>query len=397
MMQLRATGHVMTRLINTITLITLITLILPIPADPCGLLAARSPADGPEQDVGDRTKLGDPADLPAPAGLDSDLIEAVYGMVDKGHRYLASRQNPDGSFSIDPDDLSANAPIAVTAITCLSFMAGGTTPERGRYKKELRDGLSYLCKACTERGELVDDRDTTSRMHGQGFAILALAEAYGMYGISDRSVDRKRLEDVLKRSVALVAEIQTEVGGWYYEAKKTSEHEGSITICIIQGLRAARNSGIFVERAVIDRAVSYVRKSQKKSDGSFRYRLNDDTSTFALTAAAVATLNATGDYDSEAIDQAMDYMLKKDPVLNQVSHFRDQYPQYSRFYASQAYYQYRDRSRFDRWFPELVEQLPPLQRVDGSFPNQQFGPVYATAMTTLTLQIPFGYLPIFQR
>ena len=152
-----------------------------------------------------------------------------------------------------------------------------------------------------------------------------------------------------------------------------------------------------MDRAVIDRAVRYVRRSQKKSDGSFRYRLNDDHTSFALTAAAVATLNATGEYDSEAIDRAMEYMLKKDPVLNLVSPFKDQYPQYARFYASQAYYQYRDRSRFDRWYPKLVAETPANQRVDGAFTNPQFGPVYATAMTTLTLQIPFGYLPIFQR
>jgi hypothetical protein len=360
------------------------------------LFGAAGPA-APEQELDGRPEISDPEEQTEPGGIDSDLFEKVHEMVSKGHSYLASLQNPDGSFSIDPDDLSVNAPIAVTALTCLSFMAGGTTPERGKYKKQLRDGLSYLCKACSERGEFVDDRDSTSRMHGQGFAILALSEAYGMYGISDRSVDRRRLEEVLKKSVDLVSEIQTEVGGWNYEAKKTSEHEGSITICIVQGLRAARNSGIHVDREVIDKAVAYVRKSQKKSDGSFRYRLNEDRSSYPLTAAAVATLNATGVYDSEAIDLAMDYMLKKDPVLNHVSHFRDQYPQYARFYAAQAYYQYRDRSRFDRWFPDLVEQLPMMQRVDGSFPNPQFGPVYATAMTTLTLQIAFGYLPVFQR
>ncbi len=328
----------------------------------------------------------------------SKATKMIHGIVERGHAYLASRQNRDGSFSTDPDYSTASAPIAVTALTCLSFMAGGNTPERGRYNRELRDGLSYLCKACNDKGEFVDDRDTTSKMHGQGFAILALAEAYGMFGISDRSVDRKRLEKILKKSVELVSGIQTEIGGWYYETRKTSDHEGSITICIIQGLRAARNSGIHVDKSVIDKAVQYVRKSQKKEDGSFRYRLNDDHTSYALTAAAVATLNATGDYDSKAIDKAMEYMLRKDPVLNFVSSYKDQYPRYARFYASQAYYQCRDRSKFERWFPMLVDEASrEQQREDGSFPNSSYGPVYATAMTTLTLQIPFGYLPIFQR
>lgn len=357
------------------------------------VLRAASAGNLDEKDLQDETTSRQEKVLAS----DPALLLEVHKLVQKAHRYLAERQNKDGSFSIDPQDISASAPIAVTAIACLSFMAGGSTPERGEFSRQLRDGLSYLCKACNERGELVDDRDSTSKMHGQGFALLALAEAYGMYGISDKSVDRKKLEDVIKKSVALMSEIQTEVGGWYYDAKKTSEHEGSITICIIQGLRAARNAGVHVDREIIDKAVQYVRRSQKKSDGSFRYRLNSDKTSFALTAAAVATLNATGDYDSEVIDLALGYMLKKDPVLNQVSHFRDQYPQYARFYSAQAYYHYRDRSSFDRWFPRLVEEASILQRDDGAFGNTQFGPVYATATTALTLQIPFGYLPIFQR
>lgn len=328
---------------------------------------------------------------------EEDHLRTAASVVDRGSRYLASMQNRDGSFALAPDSSAPSAPIAVTALACLSFMAGGNTPERGRYKIELRNGLSYLCKACNQRGQFVDDRDNTSKMHGQGFAILALAEAYGMFGIRDRSVDRKKLEDSLRRSVALVESIQSEVGGWYYKAEKTSAHEGSITICIIQALRAARNAGIHVDKDVIDRAVNYVRKSQKKSDGSFRYMLNHDDTSFALTAAAVATLNASGEYDSGAIDLAMDYMLKKDPVLNLVSAWKDRYPQYARFYAAQAYYQYKNRSRFDRWYPKLVQQFRREQRVDGSFPNDNYGTIYATAMNTLTLQIPFGYLPIFQR
>ncbi|MFH2000702.1 MAG: prenyltransferase, partial [Planctomycetota bacterium] len=174
----------------------------------------------------------------------------------------------------------------------------------------------------------------------------------------------------------------------------SSDHEGSITICIVQALRAARNAGIHVDKKVIDRAVSYVRRSQK-DNGSFRYRLNDDQSSFALTAAALATLNATGEYDSKAIDLGLEYMMKKDPVLNFVS--REMYPQYARFYAAQAYYQYSDLTIWKRWYPRLVEECREQQYPNGCFDNPQYGSVYSTAMITLTLQVPFGFLPVFQR
>jgi uncharacterized protein YfaS (alpha-2-macroglobulin family) len=231
-------------------------------------------------------------------------------------------------------------------------------------------------------------------MHGQGFATLALAQAYGMFGMEGSSLKRERLEQALKRSVELICKIQTDVGGWYYYPTFSSEHEGSITICIVQALRAARNAGISVDKGVIDRALSYVRRSQKEN-GAFRYMLNDDKTSFALTAAGVATLNAAGEYDSEAIDRGLNFMAKKDPLLHYTP--LAPYPQYTRFYAAQAYYQYKDLSRWKRWYPKLVEECRGLQRKDGSFPNDTYGSVYATAFTTLTLQVSFGYLPVFQR
>jgi hypothetical protein len=289
------------------------------------------------------------------------------------------------------------APIAVTALSCLSFMAGGNTPSCGPYRRQVKKGISYLISVCNpETGIFHDDMDKTSKMHGQGFAMLALAEAYGMFGLDERSLDRERIRKALRSSVDLVSRIQTDVGGWWYNADFSSEHEGSITICIVQALRAARNAGIHVDKGVIDRAVSYVRRSQKKTDGSFRYRLNDDTTSYALTAAGVATLNATGEYDSKAIDLGLEYMLQKDPILNH-RFTEERYPQYARFYAAQAYYQYKDMSIWNRWFALLVKTCKDEQRTNGSFSNPTFGFVYATAMTTLTLQMPYMYLPIFQR
>jgi hypothetical protein len=324
-------------------------------------------------------------------------LSEVSEMVRRSHVYLAKTQNPDGSFSLDPENQSdyIRAPIAVTSLVCLSFMAGGNTPYAGPFRSQLKKGLTYLIRVCdAETGIFHDDLDDTSKMHGQGFAILALAQAYGMFGIDDRSLDRKALDSALKSSVELVCKIQTEVGGWYYNPTFSSEHEGSITICIVEALRAARNAGIFVDKGVIDRAVNYVRRSQK-NDGSFRYKLNDDKSSYALTAAGIATLNATGEYDSEAIDLGMEYMQKKDPVLNLVPY--EMYPQYARFYAAQAYYQFSDLSLWKRWYPRFVEECREQQYPNGSFYNGNYGAVYATSVTTLTLQVPFGYLPIFER
>jgi hypothetical protein len=59
------------------------------------------------------------------------------------------------------------------------------------------------------------------------------------------------------------------------------------------------------------------------------------------------------------------------------------------------------QSGVDYWrpyFEELRRVILSLQRPDGSFPNEVGpGPNFGTAMAVLILEIPYRYLPIFQR
>jgi hypothetical protein len=249
-------------------------------------------------------------------------------------------------------------------------------------------------------GFIGTESDKYSKMHGHGFATLALAEAYGMVGGGRAGlVNTATLRQAIVDAVAVIERSQEpETGGWYYEPLPHG-HEGSVTICVVQALRAARNAGIQVSSGTIERAIDYVRRSQK-ADGSFRYALGDDRSSPALTAAAISTLNATGDYDSKIIEKGIDYLLKIEPSRPLAQRFagrEPRFPHYERLYLAQAYFQNRDQSLFTRWFPAEASRLLSEQKADGSWTSEEYGSVYATAMTALVLQIPFQYLPIFQR
>ena len=101
--------------------------------------------------------------------------------------------------------------------------------------------------------------DELSRLHGHGFASLALAEAYA---ISPRTARGRRIEEVLRASVGLIQGSQGLEGGWFYEPRRSTDHENSVTVVLVQALRAARNSGVRVDVSVIDRAVDYIRRCQ---------------------------------------------------------------------------------------------------------------------------------------
>ena len=53
---------------------------------------------------------------------------------------------------------------------------------------------------------------------------------------------------------------------------------------------------------------------------------------------------------------------------------------------------------WEPYFQEVREELLDMRESDGSWPNRTGpGPPFATAMAVLILEIPYRYLPIFQR
>lgn len=381
------------------------------------ILAAASPAPRVEMPLeeGDRKRP-----------LGEEYNRRAGSMVDDGLRYLASVQNEDRSFSIETGEQVTRAPLAVTALSALAFMAGGSTMSRGPYQGQVRDAIRYLSSHMVEKPPPADwaqvdgmplyfflESDATSRLHGHGYATLAMAQAYGTATLDaafrDSSSahakareDREALRSALAGAVLLIEATQVKVeddaGGWFYDPYDTN-HEGSVTVTMIQALRAARNVGIDVDKVVIDRAVRYLHKSQSAT-GGFRYHLNDMRVSWALTAAAISTLNATGDYDSKIIDLGMDFMSTRDPLLNPNKRASEDstFPYYGRLYAAQAYYVYRDPAVWDRWQKALLDDLENRQdKGTGAFHGSDYGKPYATAISCLVLQLPYQYLPIFQK
>lgn len=330
----------------------------------------------------------------SPATDDTLQLQHVREIVARGHAWLIRQQNRDGSFSIERSEANlSSAPVAVTALAALSLMAAGNLPDRGPHERSVRAAIEWLVDHCSESGYFTTDGDSVSKMHGHGYALLALTQACGMYG-EDPS-RRKQMRDAIQRGVHLIEVCQGDSGGWFYDDRKVTEHEGSVTVCMIQALRAARDAGFAVDAGTIERAVRYMRASQDSKSGRFRYRINDPKTSWALTAAALATLNATGDYGSELVTHGFVAMQESDPFSNGWNN--EQFQDYGALYAAQAYWQHPDRAVFDRWWPDFVTRCDEDQQPDGDFPNGDYGNVYATAIVTLTLQVPVGYLPLFQR
>jgi len=350
---------------------------------------------------GDRDDADTTGAKPRPTAF-AAVTSEQRAAVRRGLDYLVSVQDPHKGF-VRPQIEGQDGRVAITALAALAMMANGAAEDRGPYAEPLGKAIRYLIRTSQtqddkQNGYLSTPGDTKSKMHGHGYAALALAEAYGMFGTGDDAgaFSSGVLRDTLVRAVRLTERAQTSRGGWGYLPDPMGNHEGSITVCQLQALRSAKTAGISVSPLTIRRATRYLHLSQEP-DGSFAYSLHERHSTYSLTAAAVSTLHARGIYDSEEVRQGMDYLDR-----NFAGFLRDRlWFYYGSFYAAQAMWHDADPRRFERWFAKMREEILRLQAADGSWPIQndieKYGPAYTTAMATLVLQLPYGYLPIFQR
>lgn len=301
--------------------------------------------------------------------------------IDRGLEYLARRQHPNGAVGSGP----YRENIAVTSLTGLAFLSSGSCPGEGPYGENLDRLVAFVLDSAELSGRLVVEEYTShGPMYDHGFGTLFLAEIYGM-------TRRDDVREKLKKATELIIRTQNAEGGWRYLAQRTRDADLSVTICQIMALRAARNAGLDVPRSTVDKTVEYVRRSQNP-DGGFRYMLTPGPSAFPRSAAGIVALYNAGIYEGPEIERGLEYLLRFTPdrQLRKESHYF-----YGHYYAVQAMYQAGNRY-YDRWYPAIREELVARSLSDGSWPDG-ICPEYGTAMACIILQMPNGYLPIFQR
>lgn len=327
--------------------------------------------------------------------------------IQKGCAYLATKQRLDGGFGED------KAVVALTALSSLALMAGGSASGRGPHGRQVAGGIQFLVGLIENpasrdffpEGYFNYQHDSDSKMHGQGYAALALAMALG-------TADGRQSEGVRKalvKAVRCMEEAQTLSGGYGYEPLKSTMHEGSVTVCVAQALRAARDGGLLVNDKVVQRGLRYLKESQISSkqadDGGFRYSQTQSRHSYALTAAALSSFFLFGQYadDKErTIERGLAYLMRH---LGE----DDTWYFYGHFYAAWALWQrdgadWRGETLWGTWQARIYPELLGKQHADGSWDDEGtfrerfvYGPILATAFSVLTLAIPDESLPIFQR
>jgi hypothetical protein len=204
--------------------------------------------------VGVPAGWGQPGKVKAP-----EPVKNLTVAREKGLDWLTRNQAANGSWG-------NTYTLAVTSFACLAYLSASDEPFKDAPGKALSKGLQFL---------LANQKDATfigqghSWIHGQGFATLALSEAYGrsLFCKVKPDLDMKKVRDVVVKAVEVIQKNQSASGGWWYWPASYLQHEGSTTVCAVQAIVSADNFGIPIDNNVLKKGFDYLKKCQTAEGG----------------------------------------------------------------------------------------------------------------------------------
>jgi hypothetical protein len=318
----------------------------------------------------------------------------------KALEWLAKTPNADGSWG-------KTYTVAVTGLSCLAFLASSDEPFDATAVRDaagaLTHGLAWLV-ATAKDGTFPKQGHTW--IHGQGFATLALCEAYGR---ASRAKTKPDLDLAALRRVAIaattaVAGSQSTSGGWWYTSDSPSQHEGSTTVCAVQALVSATNQGFPVDAAILERGFEYLKRCQNP-DGGFDYMEGPGTNSMKEGSAGdVATLALMKKFDYDVMVHGVDFLQTTGPSAISAERF----PYYGHFYACMGLRLFGEEMAAlpaaEAWAKAAWKDVLSWRQPDGSFPLKGWmvssggeGPAYSTAFAALILSVPEARLTILSR
>jgi hypothetical protein len=283
--------------------------------------------------------------------------------------------------------------MAATALGLLPLLGAGQTHREGKYKQTVQKGLDWLIAHQKPDGDLRGG-DT---MYSHGFAAFALCEAYGLTGDPPVGAAAQKAVDFIEKAQ------HKEGGGWRYNPG--TRGDTSVFGWQMSALESARLAGLKVAPATLDGARKYL-KSAESGEGSGKF-------CYMPGGAPTPTMTAVGILDSlylgakpadPSIAAGVKYLMKQVPDTADVGHRNAYYW----FYATQALHRVGGPD-WDTWNRQLRKTLIETRATEGCAAGswdpgkpvkdawgEPGGRLMVTSLSTLSLEVYYGYLPIFK-
>jgi hypothetical protein len=332
--------------------------------------------------------------------------EATERAVREGLAWLAAAQSPNGHWdadrygagverSIDGRDrqgAGSRSDHGVTGLALLAFLGAGNTPQAGLYADEVKRGIDFLVDRQAENGSLAGDAEFFAALYCHGMATIAVAETLALTG-------DPMLRAPLARAVAYTLSMQSPAtGGWRYAAGDAGDT--SQLGWQVMALHSSRLAGVAPPGHVAARAWAFLdRVSSGAAGGLAAYRPGERPSVAMTSEACLCRMLLGMDAAHPAAREAMAMLAQSPPDASHPD-------AYTWYYATLASF-HVGGEQWDLWNRQMQGAVLSLQRqeagpLQGSWdPDPVWGGhggrVYSTAMSVMTLEVYYRYLPMHTR
>jgi hypothetical protein len=330
--------------------------------------------------------------------------------VERALLWLAKHQDKDGRWDAaigapGDDDFTVHCPpgdicsgpcyyweadTAMTGLALLTYLGAGYTHRDGKHAATVDKGLRFLLATQKPDGDLRGESVAVG-MYCHAMASLALCEAYALTG-------DPALRGPVERAVSFIVKARaTDHMAWRYEPRARSG-DTSILGWIILVLKSAKETGIAVPSETRSGAIRWLTLvSEGRRGGLAMYRPNEKV-TPTMTAEAWVCRQFLGvGGPGPASEEAAAYLLQHGPD-------RDPFNLYYWYYGTLSMYQHGGDD-WERWNAVVRDRIVSQQRnaghqagswdPDDSEWGTRGGRIYCTALATLTLEVYYRYLRLY--
>ena len=333
--------------------------------------------------------------------------------VDLALEWIVKHQLPNGSWSFDHTEgegdfrdtpgrgVKAEAINGATAIALLPLLGAGHTHITGKHKEAVKKGFEFLKQSGERRSSsMISYSEHGGDLYSHGLATIALCECYAM------TYD-KELEPYAQGAINFTIYAQNpDEGGWQYHPR-----QGGDTSAVgwqLMALKSAKISGLKTEKRTFRLANQFL-DSVSNSRGTDYGYMTKPISRSRPTLASIGLLCRMylgWKQDRSELVEGMARIAEVGPDTEYGINM------YYNYYATQAIkHMYSGKPQWKKWNLEMRDFLVSTQEREGNVRGSWYfagrgkpdrwgpagGRLYDTAMSCMTLEVYYRFLPIYDK
>ncbi len=324
-------------------------------------------------------------------GIRSQDDTKLQKAVEKGTKFLQTRQTEDGEFKVDPPESGA-ASVECFAVGISALAAMAILSEKG-FDDSVKKGVEYLLKK-QDKGGLFVKKEAKSYKSAieNGYVLTLLLEIVLQAGKKKVQVDQELLDQISKaieKGIRTIETLQVKSGAWpYMPSGEWGEHlETATSVAILPALLMAKKAGFKVEEKVIENGLKYIKSM--RLDKGFKNETNDKKPSVHVTLGFLHLLQELKGQEEIAniLKETLEYATRffDDGYLTAKKWGNtDPRQMYGFLYTVLYYRKSGDQSQFEKISNDITKNLMSRQNEDGSW-NSRYSRAGATALAILTI------------